>query len=117
MGRVLKKEPPFVCGQLRYIRENLKMGRAEFAKLLGIPRDRLVKYETRSPLPVGLIPRLCIKTGFHPWFFLTGRPEFDRDAVGANGDLFSPSDNERRHASQEARLRLGQRAARLEHQK
>ena len=39
MGRVLKKEPPFVCGQLRYIRENLKMGRARSISIWTICLD------------------------------------------------------------------------------
>ena len=113
MGKAIKKPPPFVCGQLRFIREKSGKGRAEFARMLGISRDRLTKYEMRSPLPVDLIPLLCIRTGYHPWFFLTGRPEFDRDAVGMNDDLFAPSDSNQRIADQEAKLRLGQRKARL----
>jgi transcriptional regulator with XRE-family HTH domain len=47
------------CGRVKRFREETNMSAAEMADLLDIPADRYRKYESRSPLPVYLVPKFC----------------------------------------------------------
>ena len=41
----------------------------EFAKMLGVSRQRVTNWKRRGNFPVGLIPYLCEKTGMPPFIF------------------------------------------------
>jgi len=47
------------CERVKRFRSETNMSAEEMANLLGIPADRFRKYETRSPMPVYLIPSFC----------------------------------------------------------
>jgi transcriptional regulator with XRE-family HTH domain len=47
------------CERVKRFRGETNMSAEEMARLLGIPPDRYRKYETRSPMPVYLIPNFC----------------------------------------------------------
>lgn len=47
------------CERVKRFRGETNMSAEEMANLLGIPPDRYRKYETRSPMPVYLVPDFC----------------------------------------------------------
>ncbi len=47
------------CERVKRFRGETNMSAEEMANLLGIPPDRYRKYESRSPMPVYLIPDFC----------------------------------------------------------
>lgn len=47
------------CERVKRFRGETNMSAEEMANLLGIPPDRYRKYESRSPMPVYLVPDFC----------------------------------------------------------
>lgn len=45
----------------------------EMADLCGVTESAYAKYETRSPMPVFLLPRVCERLRVDCWYLLTGR--------------------------------------------
>lgn len=62
------------CGRVKRFREETNMSAAEMADLLDIPADRYRKYETRSPLPVYLVPSFCRIVGCDLEHLILGKP-------------------------------------------
>lgn len=58
--------------RLAAYRERSNMSQAQFAKYLGITKDRYAKYETRSTLPAEYWPAACARLNVTAWFLLTG---------------------------------------------
>ncbi len=61
------------CKRLQVIRDGTGLSQGEFAKLLGIHKDTYAKYETRSLMPLYLIPRVCEVAAIDSWYLLTGK--------------------------------------------
>lgn len=62
-------------GRLRQLRKGRGWSQAEMAALLGVPHERYKKYETRSPIPAYLLPKLAHLSGRSLTYILTGRDE------------------------------------------
>lgn len=62
-----------LCKRLKEVRLSLGLGPKEMADLLGIKVETYKKYETRSPLPHYLIPRVLEISGYDAWYFMTGK--------------------------------------------
>ena len=62
------------CGRVKRFREETNMTAAEMAELLDVPPDRYRKYETRSPLPVYLVPKFCRIIGCDLEHLILGKP-------------------------------------------
>lgn len=62
------------CERVKRFRGETNMSAEEMAKLLGIPPDRYRKYETRSPMPVYLVPDFCRIVGCDLEHLILGKP-------------------------------------------
>lgn len=66
------------CKRLRQLREDHDYKTPDdFAKAIHVPKDRYKKYESRTPLPPWLIPRVCVVLEIPVWYLLTGRMKQD----------------------------------------
>lgn len=61
-------------GRVKRFREETNMSAAEMADLLDIPAERYRKYESRSPLPVYLVPSFCRIVGCDLEHLILGKP-------------------------------------------
>lgn len=61
------------CRRTRVARESAGLTQHQMADALGIPRDHYSKYESRSQLPLPLIPKFLEITGMDAWVLLTGK--------------------------------------------
>ena len=58
-----------ICNRLREFRESLKLSMPDFARELGITRDRLASYEYgRAPLRFDIVARVCTRFYANPAF-------------------------------------------------
>ncbi len=60
--------------RLKQIREDAGFSQPGFAKSIGVSPGTYSKYESRSMLPLYLLPTVCEVTGHDAWFVLTGQP-------------------------------------------
>lgn len=61
-------------------RDALGMNPAEMARALEIPYPTYVTYENgRTPMRPWHLVKFCLLTGYSPWHFYTGRPNFEAD--------------------------------------
>lgn len=77
------EEPEFnkaLRGRLKELRVSRDLTQQEVADRIGITLDRYKKYESRSKLPVYLIPRLAGAFDVSLYFLLLGRHPSEREA-------------------------------------
>ena len=79
MVRAMSESDEFIfnngyCDRVKRFRGETNMSAEEMAKLLGIPPDRYRKYESRSPMPVYLIPAFCRIVGCDLEHLILGKP-------------------------------------------
>lgn len=72
-----------LCARVRALRDSKGWTAEDMAMALGIPADRYRKYETRSPLPHFLIPKLALIVDRSVELILTGRDRRDSPAEKA----------------------------------
>ena len=61
-----------IIARTKAVRENLGMSQTTLAGLLEIPQDKYKQYETRTPLPLNLIPKFCAIGQVTVYWLLTG---------------------------------------------
>lgn len=62
------------CERTKRFRNETNMSAEEMAKLLSIPADRYRKYESRSPMPLYLVPTFCRIVGCDLEHLILGKP-------------------------------------------
>jgi transcriptional regulator with XRE-family HTH domain len=76
--------------RLREARKAAGYSQAEMAELLDITQHAYEKYETRSPLPLHLVPKFCLATRITIARLLTGEDEKARHRRLPDPPLRSP---------------------------
>lgn len=64
-----------VCERLRAFRMRSGITASAVAEHLNMPTALYVLYEECELVPHRLIPPLCERMNFSPWFYLTGKPD------------------------------------------
>lgn len=79
-----------LCQRVKGIRESKEWTAEEMAVALGIPVHRYRKYESRSPIPHYLIPRIALIAGRSVEWVLTGK-----DRKGGAGSAANAPESQR----------------------
>jgi transcriptional regulator with XRE-family HTH domain len=87
------------CARLAQLRKDHGFTTPDaFARAIHVPKDRYKKYESRTPLPPWLIPRVCVVLKIPVWYLLTGRMEQDESLPELDDEKEAPRLRPRRAA-------------------